>query len=119
MKDSRFLELVNPKMSKTHKETKFLRTKKDFIDDLLETESIYNIQTSIKDFFQVEEQARLDYYTLNRFVSALEGLDNQIFLAKARQELTMNEEEVNQKQILKLKEIKIDLLKDFANWLFL
>lgn len=118
MKDNEFLKIVNPKMSKTHKATKFLRTKADFIDDLLESESIYNIQTSIKDFFQVEDNAKDNYYILNRFCKALEGIEQQILLEKTRDKITNYEQIIDSNKIQRLQIDKIDLIKDLANWLF-
>lgn len=118
MKDIYFLKLVNPKMSKTHKAVKFLRSKADFIDDLLESESIYNIQTSIKDFFQIEEEYKDNYYILNRFCKAIEGVEQQILLEKTREKLTNGQQIVNTEKIDRLQNDKIDLIKDLANWLF-
>lgn len=118
MKDIEFLKIVNPKMSKTHKATKFLRTKADFIDDLLESNSIYNIQTSIKDFFQIEDNAKDNYYILIRFCKALEGIEQQILLEKTRDKITSYEQIIDSNKIQRLQIDKINLIKDLANWLF-
>ena len=117
MLDNKFLQIVKPKMTKTHKEVRFLRNKSDFIDDLLEKEDIYNIETSIKDVLEIPDNVKDEYFVLNRFVKALNGIDSQIFLERTRQERNI-EETTDHNKLQRLQIDKIDLIKDLANWLF-
>lgn len=91
-----------------------LKTKDDFINDLLQNEDIENIETSIMYFNNLQnDEDRLNYTRLTNFIQAIKGIDNAISIE------TTIINDINTDLVIKeLKENKIRYIKYLANWLF-
>lgn len=91
-----------------------LKTKDDFINDLLQNEDIENIETSIMYFNNLQnDEDRLNHTRLTNFIQAIKGIDNAISIE------TTIINDINTDLVIKeLKENKIRYIKYLANWLF-
>lgn len=90
-----------------------LKTKEEFIDNLLQNEDISIIKNSLISFQALNNDNDKDNYCiLNRYIKAIEGLEQaksiEIFYIKDNTE----------KDYDKLEELKIRYIKTLVNWLF-
>lgn len=91
-----------------------LRTKEDFIDDLLQNESIDNIKDGLV-FYVLDnnEKDKINHCRMNKYIKAIEGIEQTIYIETFYVEGSQSTKEIEQ-----LQNIKITLIKTLANWLF-
>lgn len=120
MKNANFKRLVDELVTLEGKE---LRTKTDFIEDLLETEDITHIRLALKrrSTTTLLENDSKNYDIIVNFVKAIQGVEAIIELEKEQKNITrkqVHKKETNFVKIHKMEEAKIQLIKELANWLY-
>ena len=91
-----------------------LKTKEEFINDLLQNESIENIEKSMMYFNNLQtDEDRLNHTRLTNFIQTIKGIDNAISI-----EISIINDINTDLVVKELKENRIRYIKYLANWLF-
>lgn len=119
MKNQVFESLVknNGVITRVNRKNEKLVTKEQFIDDLLTTEQVDNIQDCLQDFTKVRAEYNTEWSVLRFYCRAIQGLQDAIFLEMTVKTLT-NVRDTDNERLEQLKEEKIRYISDFANYLF-